>query len=62
MAQDGRNTLLTSANNGSAMCSTFELPTSPAPFANLDNNVCGDFDSSGLSEGQTTPLDRATSP
>lgn len=64
MAQDGKTGLLTSANGGSAMCSTFGLPiqtSPPSPFADLDGNVCGDFDNSVLpSQAPPYPLDLGT--
>lgn len=64
MAQDGKTGLLTSANGGSAMCSTFGLPiqpSPPSPFANLDGNVCGDFDNSVLPpQPPPYPLDLGT--
>ncbi|HSN01709.1 MAG TPA: hypothetical protein VLS52_11930, partial [Rudaea sp.] len=64
MAQDGKTGLLTSANGGSAACSTFGLPiqtSPPSPFADLDGNVCGDFDNSVLpSQAPPYPLDLGT--
>lgn len=64
MAQDGKTGLLTSANGGSAVCSTFGLPiqtSPPSPFADLDGNVCGDFDNSVLpSQAPPYPLDLGT--
>lgn len=56
IARDGKPVQLPSASGGSASCSVFPVPFSPAPWANLDGNACGDFDRDGLPQGVSVPL------
>ena len=58
LAKDGRSPIIpSSATGGSASCAVFGLPQSPAPYANLDGNACGDLDRDGLPQGTEVPLD-----
>ena len=57
MATDGKSPVLPAASGGSASCAVFGVPQSPVPYANLDNNACGDFDRDGLPQGTEAALD-----
>lgn len=51
LALDGRSPLTPSSAGGSASCKVSGIPMSPTPFADLDSNICGDFDRDGLPQG-----------
>ena len=65
IARDGKSPIRLSNDGGSASCSVFGLPTSPAPLANLDGNACGDVGDTtafGNSPATTVHLGTVTMP
>ena len=43
IGNDGKDGQVLSSGGGGAVCSVYTLPYTPAPFGNLDGDVCGDI-------------------